>query len=167
MLKCSSNIWNAGKPPAENVSSRSPRGHNTLPPAESLVHRCKWRHSLHCQGGLCDKSVNLKIIIEKTKANRGIQEATGRKHQARIFHEWLATAADMGVVPGVLGPSFDLAQDRRTLPRSGRAGLPAAGGTWTVLRRARRPAPLGPRLPRVVGIARWEAHLHGLVTTIH
>ncbi len=65
------------------------------------------------------------------------------------IHESLAATTDMAVLPGVLGRSFEQAQDRGlTLRRTVQVRL----GT----------NPAGPAT-----VARWHAHLHGLATAIH
>jgi len=64
---------------------------------------------------------------------------------ARMFHELPAATADMGVLPGVLGCSFDSAQDKLTLRRTVQGTL-----------RVQHPA-----------VDRWHAYLHGLATLIH
>jgi hypothetical protein len=45
------------------------------------------------------------------------------KNLARIFHELPAPTADVTVLPGVLGCSFDYAQDKLTLRRTVQVGL--------------------------------------------
>ncbi|MGB6380840.1 MAG: hypothetical protein WBG51_06690, partial [Syntrophobacteria bacterium] len=46
------------------------------------------------------------------------QKYNCRRALARIFHESLAATTDMAVLPGVLGCSFDYAQDRLPLRRT-------------------------------------------------
>ncbi len=60
----------------------------------------------------------------------------------------VTATTDMAVLPGVLGCSFDYAQDRLSLRRTIQVCL-------------------GP-IPRYRGtVARWHAHLRGLATAIH
>ncbi|MGB7065053.1 MAG: hypothetical protein WBF55_07885, partial [Syntrophobacteria bacterium] len=80
---------------------------------------------------------------------------------ARTFHESLAATTDMAVLPGVLGCSFDFAQDRRSLRRTVQVRL----GTNTL--RLPGGTPIFFALAALRSVPQAGSQFRGLATGIH